>query len=116
MDVLRLQNLFEVRIVGCDQRTGLQLCQVVRHPDGDHRGGDEGILQDAGGEVQIAAGIGEVRLDPPKHVPAAREDHPAAYDREAALVALQVAREQQGEGNDPVEDEIQRDDYAPVTA
>src|SRR5205807_2412374 len=42
--------------------------------------------------------------------------HPLADSDHALLVALDVARQQQRKRNDPVEDEVQRDDDAPVAA
>src|ERR1700733_10857155 len=111
-----LQNLFQVRIVGLDQRPLLQLAEEVPHPERDHDHRYGRVFQDPKAEVQVSPGVGEVGLNQPKQVPAAGEDHDLADQNQALLVALQVAREQQGKGDEPVEYEIERGDHAPAAA
>src|ERR1700724_1729298 len=109
-----LQNLWEMRIVDLDQGPLGELVQVGDHPERDHGAGYRSILQNTEGEVQVARR--EAGLDEHEHIPAAREDHPLAHDDDAALVALDIAREQQCERNQPVEDEVERVQQAPVPA
>src|SRR6185437_14647638 len=56
-----------------------------------------------------------VRLDDPEHIDTAGEQHPAGKPDHLPLVALEVTREQQGERNHPVEDEVCRADIPPST-
>src|SRR5579875_109080 len=61
-------------------------------------------------DVKVAGRVPEVRLNQPEHVDKAREDHPARQPDHFFLIALQIAREQQGEGNQPVGNKVQRAD------
>src|ERR1700757_5150810 len=109
-----LQNLRKVRIVGLYQRPLAELTDIGDHPEGDHGSRDGYVLQNTDGEVQMARR--KVRLDEQKHIPAAREDHPHAHHHDAALVALDIAREEQRERDEPMENEIKGEDHAPVAA
>src|SRR6201988_2155940 len=109
-----LQNLCQVRIVCLHQRSLTKLTDVGGHPEGNHGSRDGYILQNTDREVQIARR--EVRLDKKEHIPAAREHHPHTHHHDAPLVALDVAREQQRERDEPVEDEIKGEDHTPVAA
>src|SRR5579859_4708249 len=111
-----LQNLFEVRIVGLDQRPLLQLAEVEPHPEGNHDDGHGHVFQDAEAEMQMPPGVREIRFNQPEHIPAAGEDHDLADQDNAVFVPFQVAREEQREGNEPVEHEVQRSDHAPAPA
>src|SRR5580658_2428698 len=66
--------------------------------------------------MQVPGRISEVRLDKPELVEGHGEDHDAAGYRETLLVSLQIAREQQRERNQPVEEEVEGDDDAPAAA
>src|SRR6202041_1596770 len=116
MDMLRLQNLRQMRIVGLHQRPHLQARAVDRHPEGHHGHGHGDVLQYSPAEVQVARRVLEVGLDQPEQVKSLGEDHPAAYRHQPLLVPLDVPGQQHGEWNQPVKDKVQRDDDAPVSA
>src|ERR1700755_1007835 len=111
-----LQNLCNVRIVGLNQCARLQIVAVESNPKGNHGDGHGDVFKDSPAEVQIAGGIFKVRLDEPKQIEGLGEDSPLADANQAVLVALDVARQQEREGYEPVEDEIERDDDAPMSA
>src|SRR5215469_3125388 len=114
--MFRLQNLCNVRIVGLHQRTALQVVTKGCNPDGHHRDRDRYVFKDSPAEVQVAGGILEIRLDQPEKIKGLGEDHPLTNEDQALFVALDVTREQKRERNEPVEDEIQGDDDAPMAA
>src|SRR5580698_9368565 len=116
MCMLRFENLRHMRIVGLDYWTSLEIDAEVADPEGSHGDGDSNVFEDAPAEVKIAGSILEVGFNEPEEIEGLGEDHPLADAREALLVALDVAREQHGERNEPVEDEVESDDDAPVAA
>src|SRR5580704_1612788 len=111
-----LQDFCEVRVVGLYEGSGLELGQEVSDPEGDQGGGDGDVLEDAEGEVEISGGVLEVGFDEPEEVEGLGQDHPLADSDQALLVALDVARQEQREGDHPVEDKVEGDDDAPVAA
>ena len=100
----------------CTSARVFKLWQVEGDPEGNHGDGHGDVFQDSPAEVQIAGGVLEVRLDKPEQIEGLGEDHPLADADQALLVALDVARKQQRERDEPVEDEIESDDDAPVAA
>src|SRR5208337_4275186 len=114
--MFRLQDFRQMRIVGLHQGARLQLHAEVGYPDGHHRHGHGNVLQNSPTEVQVARGVFEIRLDEPEEIEGLGEDHPLANADEALLVALDVAREQHRERNQPVEEEVERNDDAPMAA
>src|SRR5579871_4663859 len=111
-----LQDFRQVRIVDLNQRAALQVGAESGYPESQHRDRHSDVLEDSKAEMKVARSVFEVGLDEPEEVKSARKDNPLANSREALLVALDVARQKQRERNQPVEDEIQGDDDAPVAA
>src|SRR3569833_959093 len=111
-----LQNLRDMRIVGLHPGASLQVVAVDGDPHRSHRDRDGDVLEDSPAEEQVARSIFEVGLDEPKEIECLSKVHPLADADHALLVALDIAREQERERYDPVEDEVQGDDDAPVTA
>src|ERR1039458_3174888 len=95
VDMLRLQYLRNMRVVGLHQRTRFQLHAVKGRPKGCHRHRHGDVFKDSPTEAQVARRILEVRLDQPEKVEGPGEDHPLANPHEALLVALQIARQEQ---------------------
>src|SRR5271169_4460904 len=104
--MLRLQNLRQMRVVGLHQRPRLQACAIEGHPEGDHRHRYGHIFENSPAEMKIAGSILEVRLNEPEQIECLGKNHPLAHPDQTLLVALDVARQEQSEGNEPVEDEI----------
>src|SRR6266567_3224342 len=111
-----LQDFCSMGIVDLDQRSGLELGAEPGQPEADQRRGNGNVFENAPREVEIARGVLEVGLDEPEEIEGLGEDHPLADAYQALLVALDVAREQQREGDHPVEDEVQGDNHTPVSA
>src|SRR5215469_9770541 len=111
-----LQNFRQVRIVSLNQRPGLELDSEIGDPEADQRTGDGDVLEDSPREMQVARGVFEVGLDEPEQVEGLGEDHPLADADKALLIALDVARQQEREGDHPMEDEVEGDNDAPVAA
>src|SRR5664279_4791577 len=114
--MIRLQNLRKMRIVDSHQRAPLQLCEVIGQPERNQRDGNSAVFKYSPAKVQVPACISKIRLNQPEHIPATRKDHPAAHYDQSFAIPLQVARKQQGKGNQPVEDKVQRDDVSPSAA
>src|SRR5664279_1187643 len=110
--MIRLQNLRKMRIVDSHQRAPLQLCEVIGQPERNQRDGNSAVFKYSPAKVQVPACISKIRLNQPEHIPATRKDHPAAHYDQSFAIPLQVARKQQGKGNQPVEDKVQRDDVS----
>src|ERR1035437_138699 len=113
VDMLRLQNLRKVRVVGLHQRPRLQTCAEEGHPEGHHCHGYSHIFENPPTEVEVARGILEVGLDQPEKNEGSREDHPLAHPHQPLLVPLQVARQQERERDQPVEEEVEGNNHAP---
>src|SRR5579862_1091186 len=111
-----LQDFCGMRVVELNQRPRLQVGAEVGQPEGDEGHGNSDVLKDAEREVEIPGGVLEVGFNQPEEVEGLGKDHPLADADEALLVALDVARQQQREGDHPVEDEVQGDDDTPVAA
>src|SRR5215469_5491114 len=114
--MFRLQNFSNVRIVGLHQRTALQVVTKDCDPDGHHGDRDRDVFKDSPAEVQVAGSVFEIRLDQPEKIEGLGEDHPLANQYQALFVALDVTREQQRKRNEPVEDEVEGNNYAPAAA
>src|SRR5580704_12492096 len=111
-----LQDFGQMGVVGLDEGTGFEVNAEVSDPERDKGAGDGDVLKDAEGEVEISGGVAEVGLDEPEQVESLGENHPLADVNQTFLVALDVARQQEREGDHPVEDEVEGDDDAPVSA
>src|ERR1017187_8021050 len=114
--MFRLQDFRQMRIVGLHQWPRLQAVTEKGHPEGNHGHGDGYVFQHSPTEMEVARGVFEVGLDEPEQIEGLGEDHPLADADEALLVALDIAREQHGERDQPVEEEVQGNDDAPVAA
>src|ERR1017187_116868 len=114
--MFRLQDFRQMRIVGLHQWPRLQAVTEKGHPEGNHGHGDGYVFQNSPTEMEVARGVFEVGLDEPEQIEGLGEDHPLADADEALFVALDVAREQHGERDQPVEEEVQGNDDAPVAA
>ena len=113
---VRLQNLFQVRIVGLDQRALHHLAKVEPHPQGNHDDWNGHVFQNAKAEMEVAAAsakFGSIS----QNISQQRAKIMILQTRTSAIfIALQVGRKQQSEGNEPVKHKVQRGDHAPATA
>src|SRR6476620_1220364 len=111
-----LQDFCGVRIVDLNERSGLELGAEISQPEADQRRGHGNVFKNAPREVEVPRGVLEVGFDQPEEVKGLGKDHPLAYADQALLIALDVAGQQQRERDHPMEDEVQGDDHAPVSA
>src|ERR1039457_2991067 len=111
-----LQNLRDMRIVGLHQRPGLQTVAEEGNPEGNHRYRYGHILENSPAEVEVPCCISEIRLNQPEQIECLGKHHPLANPHQPLLVPLDVPRQQKREGNEPMEQKVQRDDDAPVPA
>src|SRR5580698_4991544 len=109
-----LQNLRQMRIVGRDQRTRLQIAAIDSYPQRNHGYRHRRVLQNSPAEMQVPRCVLEVRLNQPEQIEELGKDHPLANPRQPFFVPLDVPRQQQRERNQPMEEEVQGADYAPV--